>query len=206
MDDGSTAIILRRRASFVGAALALAHCAGPALPRDERVPAVTVGAAPAETPAPSPPTGSSTPPTSGSSTPPTAVPAPVPPDPAAPVRVCLSVRILEDVGFVAGGTAPNASGQAAIDAVFEVLEASAHLRVALEGHTDGGEPLYGQKLDLLRAREVARQLTSRGIDAARLCTVGFGPSRPLTAGRTPQERAKNRRVSFRLLEASEPCP
>ncbi len=69
--------------------------------------------------------------------------------------------------------------------------------VTVEGHTDAtGSPAYNLELSRNRARAVRDYLVhEHGIDAARLKTVGYGPSQPLED--TDPYAAINRRVQFR---------
>ncbi|MEJ8810513.1 OmpA family protein [Variovorax ureilyticus] len=69
--------------------------------------------------------------------------------------------------------------------------------VVVEGHTDAkGSPAYNLELSRNRARAVRDYLVhEHGIDAARLKTVGYGPSQPIEA--TDPYAAINRRVQFR---------
>ena len=69
--------------------------------------------------------------------------------------------------------------------------------VTVEGHTDAtGSPAYNLELSRNRARAVRDYLVrEHGIDAARLKTVGYGPSQPIED--TDPYAAINRRVQFR---------
>lgn len=69
--------------------------------------------------------------------------------------------------------------------------------VTVEGHTDAkGSPAYNLELSRNRARAVRDYLVrEHGIDAARLKTVGYGPSQPLED--SDPYAAVNRRVQFR---------
>ena len=69
--------------------------------------------------------------------------------------------------------------------------------VTVEGHTDAtGSPAYNLELSRNRARAVRDYLVREyGIDAARLKTVGYGPSQPIED--TDPYAANNRRVQFR---------
>ena len=69
--------------------------------------------------------------------------------------------------------------------------------VTVEGHTDAkGSPAYNLELSRNRARAVRDYLVhEHGIDAARLKTVGYGPSQPIED--TDPYSAINRRVQFR---------
>jgi len=69
--------------------------------------------------------------------------------------------------------------------------------VTVEGHTDAtGSPAYNLELSRNRARAVHDYLVrEHGIDAARLKTVGYGPSQPIED--TDPYAPINRRVQFR---------
>jgi OOP family OmpA-OmpF porin len=120
--------------------------------------------------------------------------------------VCLSIVIMPKVLFAPGADVPLSASQATIDAAFEALRDNPRIRIVLEGHRDGKEEPYGRKLSLKRAEKVRDLLVGRGIDSARLCVQGFGETRPLTPSTTADQRAKNRRVEFRVLESGESCP
>ena len=44
---------------------------------------------------------------------------------------------------------------------------------------------------------------SRGIDAKRLTSIGYGMDRPIADNRTQSGRARNRRTEFRLINPGE---
>jgi outer membrane protein OmpA-like peptidoglycan-associated protein len=74
-------------------------------------------------------------------------------------------------------------------------------RFVVAGHTDAtGNAQYNKQLSLRRAETVKRFLISKGIDARRLDTVGYG-SQKLFAPDKPAD-ARNRRVEIRDLGAS----
>ncbi len=76
------------------------------------------------------------------------------------------------------------------------LRGDPHLRVRIEGHTDGaGDAAYNRDLSRRRARSVKAYLVTRfGIAGARLETQGYGPDRPIASNATAEGRALNRRV------------
>lgn len=65
-------------------------------------------------------------------------------------------------------------------------------------------PAYNLDLSTRRARSVRQALIARGVPAGRLLARGFGDSRPIADNDTPEGRARNRRIEFRLLPASAP--
>ncbi len=70
-------------------------------------------------------------------------------------------------------------------------------RIAVDGHTDN-VGVDGKNLQLSQRRSLAivRWLVDHGIDARRLETRAFGARRPIADNKTPEGRAKNRRVEF----------
>lgn len=74
-------------------------------------------------------------------------------------------------------------------------------RVQVQGHTDNrGNSAQNLALSQQRAESVVAWLVAAGIDAARLEAKGFGDERPLVPNLTPDNRARNRRVQFVILE------
>jgi OOP family OmpA-OmpF porin len=65
----------------------------------------------------------------------------------------------------------------------------------IEGHTDSkGSDAYNLKLSDRRAKSVFDYLTSRGVDPARLSSIGKGESMPIADNATEEGRQENRRV------------
>jgi len=69
----------------------------------------------------------------------------------------------------------------------------------IEGHTDNvGDAAANLQLSGQRAVAVKKALVDRGVQAARLVSVGFGDKKPLGDNATVDGRAKNQRVEFRV--------
>ena len=64
----------------------------------------------------------------------------------------------------------------------------------IEGHTDSDGD-SGQALSEKRAMAVATWLVGHGIACSRLVPVGFGATKPVAPNDTPDNKAKNRRIS-----------
>jgi outer membrane protein OmpA-like peptidoglycan-associated protein len=76
-------------------------------------------------------------------------------------------------------------------------------RFVVAGHTDAkGSAAYNKQLSQRRAEAVKRFLVARGVDPARLDTVGFG-SEKLLAPEQPED-PRNRRVEIRDLGRLSP--
>jgi outer membrane protein OmpA-like peptidoglycan-associated protein len=73
------------------------------------------------------------------------------------------------------------------------------VRVLIEVYVDAsGNAVYDLDLTSRRAASLAQALTVRGVASDRLEHVGRGASGPHEEGRTPQERARDRRVELLL--------
>ena len=83
--------------------------------------------------------------------------------------------------------------------VVDLLNQNPELTLMIEGHTSrDGTFESNMKLSEERAASVLKYLISKKIDASRLTSKGFGPTKPLNEGRTAAERAENRRVELKL--------
>lgn len=80
------------------------------------------------------------------------------------------------------------------------MAANASIHVRLEGHTDErGSPEYNIGLGERRAQNVRRALLLQGVAESQVATVSYGEERPVAAGQTEEDWAKNRRVEFVYL-------
>lgn len=72
-------------------------------------------------------------------------------------------------------------------------------RFEIAGHTDSdGSQESNQRLSEARARSVAQYLIRAGIAPGRLETVGLGEREPVADNETPENKALNRRIEFKL--------
>ncbi|MCQ0989731.1 peptidoglycan -binding protein [Jiella marina] len=77
--------------------------------------------------------------------------------------------------------------------------------IRVDGHTDnvpisGGRFEDNWELSTERASSVVKYLVSQGVPPDRLAATGFGEYQPLVEGDTPEARARNRRIEFKLTE------
>lgn len=77
--------------------------------------------------------------------------------------------------------------------------------IRVDGHTDnvpisGGRFSDNWQLSKERAGAVVKYLITQGVPADRLAATGFGEYQPLEAGDSPEARARNRRIEFKLTE------
>lgn len=88
-----------------------------------------------------------------------------------------------------------------LDTLADILSGIPQRTILVRGHTaDLGRPDDQYKLSEDRAKTVAEELKSRGIDPRRLLYEGIGADEPLASNDTEEGRRQNRRVEFLILE------
>jgi outer membrane protein OmpA-like peptidoglycan-associated protein len=71
----------------------------------------------------------------------------------------------------------------------------------MSAHTDSkGSDEYNFRLSDNRARSVMEYILSKGIDAGRITSKGYGESMPVSENETDEGRQLNRRVEFKILK------
>ncbi|MBI3626361.1 MAG: OmpA family protein [Candidatus Rokubacteria bacterium] len=89
------------------------------------------------------------------------------------------------------------AAQAYLLVLVKKLRDNPKLTVELQGYADSvGSREYNLKLSEKRVETVRRYLVERGVDTARIRSAGVGQ---LADGGTPEEQAKNRRVTVKLM-------
>ena len=92
-----------------------------------------------------------------------------------------------------------------LDEVAKVMKENPHIElIEVQGHTDNkGGAFYNRALSDKRAKAVKDALISRGVEAKRLRSKGYGQSKPIASNDTDEGRAENRRVQFDIIKRSE---
>lgn len=119
------------------------------------------------------------------------------------VRVELEqIVILERVYFEYDKDIIKGESYPLLDEVANTIRSHPELgKIEVAGHTDGdGNELYNQDLSQRRAEAVVRYLIGKGVAADRLVAVGYGESDPVVPNTTTENKAKNRRVQFNILQ------
>ena len=110
----------------------------------------------------------------------------------------LADRVVE---FESGSAILTPTGISILDEMAAAIARLDRPRVDIIGHTDStGNRMANVALSLARADAVKTYLAGKGIPAAGLSALGAGPDRPVTPNDTPEGRARNRRIEFRLAE------
>jgi outer membrane protein OmpA-like peptidoglycan-associated protein len=85
--------------------------------------------------------------------------------------------------------------------VADIANRCPSVRVEVTGHTDNvGHRDSNRALSQQRAKSVASFLVQRGVAASRIETQGFGETRPVAPNDVEANRAKNRRIEFKVLQ------
>jgi outer membrane protein OmpA-like peptidoglycan-associated protein len=107
---------------------------------------------------------------------------------------------LNHINFESGSSNLTANSKYELDNLVTGLTAFPAINIEVAGHTDNdGDPAANVTLSASRAAAVAKYLSDRGISAGRLRPRGYGDSKPLAPNDSPENRAKNRRTEFTIL-------
>jgi outer membrane protein OmpA-like peptidoglycan-associated protein len=116
----------------------------------------------------------------------------------APVKEKAEI-VLNNVFFAFDSHELLASSKSELNRMVEVMNENGQIEVVIIGHTDStGPEEYNQMLSEKRAQSVVNYLTQNGIDKGRLEYLGKGESEPAYPNDTRENRAKNRRVNFKV--------
>lgn len=113
----------------------------------------------------------------------------------------LKLNIPNDVSFDLNSATIRPEMRNVLDPFAEQLRGDPNARVTIVGHTDSsGSPAVNDPLSVARANSVRDYLTSRGVPASHMQTVGRGEREPVADNATESGRARNRRVEIFLRE------
>ncbi len=114
-------------------------------------------------------------------------------------RDTLIATFKSDLFFDFDSAVVKPGGYAEIERIANVLNNYPQTRMRVEGHTDTkGADAYNMQLSQRRADAVKAILVQRGVAPARIDTVGFGESQPISSS-----HAANRRVSIVITPVAQ---
>jgi outer membrane protein OmpA-like peptidoglycan-associated protein len=125
----------------------------------------------------------------------------------APVKAILKTeeeavvsKAFSNLQFSTGKAVIAGSSYASLDKMAALLQAHPEWHLKLSGHTDNeGTSAFNQTLSEKRSEAVKQYLETKGVDAKRVTTIGYGQTKPLTTNQTKAEREKNRRVEMEIF-------
>ncbi|MBZ0326337.1 MAG: OmpA family protein [Altibacter sp.] len=101
--------------------------------------------------------------------------------------------------FDLGKSTIRQESYAVLQNIANIMKEYPNADFVIEGHTDSqGSDKTNQKLSDDRAASVRNYLTTIGMDASRLSSIGYGESRPIATNATKAGRQQNRRVEISL--------
>ena len=106
---------------------------------------------------------------------------------------------LQDITFETGKADLKSESNEELDRLVSLLEGNQTIKVEISAHTDDvGNDDSNLKLSEKRAKTVVDYLTTKGVKGDRMTAKGYGETQPLVANDTDENKAKNRRVQFKI--------
>ncbi len=104
------------------------------------------------------------------------------------------------VNFAPSTARLDANSRDFLNSLSDIIRRCPGMVVEVGGHTDSqGKAAWNMTLSEKRAAAVNQYLQQKGIPSERLVAVGYGETTPLVPNDTAQNRAKNRRIEFKVL-------
>ncbi|TMI61855.1 MAG: OmpA family protein [Bacteroidetes bacterium] len=106
-----------------------------------------------------------------------------------------------EVVFKSGSAVLLQQGKDVLDTVVTYMKKNEGVIVTIDGHTDNtGSDKINNPLSLKRAEAVKAYIVSKGVDANRMITSGFGSKQPIADNKTAAGRKKNRRIEIKIKD------
>lgn len=109
--------------------------------------------------------------------------------------------VLNNIFFEFDSASLNKDSYFELNRLLEMLNKNPSMKIEISAHTDDkGSDEYNDILSQARAESVVKYLSSKGIAANRMVAKGYGKKMPAVPNDSDENRAKNRRVEFKILE------
>ena len=109
--------------------------------------------------------------------------------------------VLNNIFFDTGKDVLKPESMEELDRLVKMLVDYVSIKIEISGHTDNrGDEKANVFLSQNRAKNVVNYLISKGIDAKRLTFKGYGSAKPLATNDNDENRQKNRRTEFLIIE------
>ncbi|HSZ24396.1 MAG TPA: OmpA family protein [Cytophagaceae bacterium] len=116
-----------------------------------------------------------------------------------PIKQGASV-VLNNIFFANNSYELEDKSTAELDKIISFLSVNPSIMIELGGHTDDvGSDAANLELSQKRAKSVYDYLVSAGVVPAKLRYKGYGETHPISPNTTEENRAKNRRIEFKVL-------
>lgn len=108
--------------------------------------------------------------------------------------------VLNHINFASGSSKLNEDSYVELAKVVKLLENNKQIKLEISAHTDNvGVYSRNARLSRQRALSVFNYLVKSGVDKKRMVSKGYGSARPLVPNTTKENKAKNRRVEFKVI-------
>jgi OOP family OmpA-OmpF porin len=107
----------------------------------------------------------------------------------------------DNIYFALGSARLDPKSRLILDSIVDIIRRCPGLVIEVSGHTDSdGSESTNQVLSEKRAASVKSYLTSSGIETNRIVTVGYGESKPVVPNDTVENKLRNRRIEFAIVD------
>ncbi|MCA6077908.1 OmpA family protein [Fulvivirga sedimenti] len=111
-----------------------------------------------------------------------------------------SRTVLNNIFFETDKYALQERSQTELNKVIRFMNTNPELRIEVSGHTDDvGADDYNLSLSNRRAKSVYDYLTQNGVEPERIRYAGYGEQRPAFPNDSDENRSKNRRIEFEII-------
>jgi outer membrane protein OmpA-like peptidoglycan-associated protein len=121
-------------------------------------------------------------------------------DPAACVGRFEILSRAGNIIFAPGSARLDSASNALLDNIYDIVSRCPGMVIEIGGHTDSdGSEAAITALSERRAQAVDDYLRAKGIPGERMVTKGYGESEPFVANDSPANKARNRRIEFKVV-------
>jgi outer membrane protein OmpA-like peptidoglycan-associated protein len=101
--------------------------------------------------------------------------------------------------FKTGSAELDRESEPLLDSGADIAKRCPSVKFEVDGYTDDvGGRHFNQRLSEQRAKSVVDYLIAKGVGAARIRSAGYGESHPVAPNDTEANKAKNRRIEFKV--------
>ena len=109
------------------------------------------------------------------------------------------ISTAQAIYFKTGSAELDSKSEPLLNSVADIANRCPAAKIEVGGHTDSiGSRQANRQLSESRARSVVTYLARQGIPATRIDATGYGDANPIAPNDNEENRAKNRRIEFRV--------
>lgn len=109
----------------------------------------------------------------------------------------------DNIYFSSGSARLEDRSSPLLTSIVDMINRCPELKISVDGHTDSdGAAANNQVLSEARARAVRAFLVEAGADGARIDAVGFGETLPVVANNSAENKQRNRRIEFSVVNSA----